>query len=72
MSRFPDVPTIRLIEFPYLPVGRRAECGRHFIFFGRAPLGRRGLIRLDSLAWLRSAKPTCRLKSVSWLRAPTD
>ena len=39
VSRFPEVPTIRLIGFPYLLEGM-LNAGCIFLFFGRTPLGR--------------------------------
>ena len=44
VSCFPEVPTIRLIGFPYASHRKDVECGTRVFLFGRGPLGQGGLI----------------------------
>ena len=77
VSRFPEVPTLRLLGFPYSSEGV-FECEIRFFVWGANPRARRAdlsrFARLSAcrptVGWLR--QPTCRLKPVSWLKAPTD
>ena len=78
--RFPQVPTNRLIGFPYLPEGLSIT-GCLFYLLERGPLGRWDLIWLASLIRPKSAsrlaiswlhQRTRQLESVSWLPEATD